>query len=146
MRERAAREQVEEAENGSALVAEVVVDRLGIDSGRREPGTEAVQRDDHCGEKNPAPQLRDAPRVRQPGEHAVLALAFRLLLVAGRLTELGGGVLRCGLRTELPRFLSPLRLAEHGDAAAGGFDLLAGDRRDRVGDDRQLRTQLAVAE
>jgi hypothetical protein len=46
LRERAAREQVEETEHGPALSAEVALDRLRVDAGRRDPGAEAVDGED----------------------------------------------------------------------------------------------------
>ena len=123
--ERAAREEVEQAEDGAALAAEVALDRLGVDARRRHPRAEPVEREDHRREEDPAAELRDAPGVGEPGEHP-----------ATPRRRSGSAGVSAGFRSAPA---SRARFFLRGSAgslsavarAAGGLDLLARGRRER---------------
>src|SRR5829696_6530734 len=157
--ERAAREDVQEAENGPALAGEVRVDGVRVDAGHRDPAPQPVEAEDHRREEHAMAELRDPPGVRQPGEHLFGLLGICIRGFLGR--TLGWFLGRCllsalgslGFGLFLGRRLRPARLAllfdrlaESGRGPACGLDLLPRRLREEVGGDAQLLLQVALAE
>src|SRR5207247_6616750 len=70
-RQRAAREDAQQAEDRAAASVEVVLDRLRVDPGSRDPRTQPVAREDGEREDDAATKLGDPPRVSEPGEQGV---------------------------------------------------------------------------
>src|SRR6185437_9578028 len=141
-------EDVQEAEQRAPARAEVVLDRRRVDAWRRDPGAEAVEREDEEREQDATPQLRDAPGVREPREHPLL-LAFlgrldRLVRCWAGLCLLDDVVVEVG-GDRLPRLHLRLALdgltAQPGNRTTGCFDLLPRRLRESMRRDGELLRQ-----
>ena len=64
-----AREEVQQAEQRAAAAVEVVRDLARVDARSRNPRAEAVDRQHRRREEEPAPKLRNPPRVGEPRQH-----------------------------------------------------------------------------
>ena len=162
LRERAAGEEVQQAEHGAALAAEVILDRLRVDARRRNPRAEPVDGEDQRREEDAVAQLGDAPGVGEPGEHLarpprrpaaprsaalVSAASSSALRLLRRLSASASAPpAASGLRLPALRLLRLRLAAEPGDRPAGLLDLLARARREEMRRDGELLRQVAVAE
>ena len=138
LRERASREEVEQAEDRAAAAREVVLDRLRVDARRGDPRAEPVDGEHRGREEHALAELRNPPGVREPREHLVSAQDQNprvRILVARRSLKASASRPLC-LWLSLSRLLSwSSSSAASGSAASGSASLvgldLAARRRGR---------------
>ena len=99
-----AREQGEQAEDAAGVTTEVVLNRGRVDAGSRHPRAQAVRREHGSGEEHPAPELRNPPRVGEPGKQELFpAFLLGLSRSFGRRCLSLGRALRLGFSLGLAR-------------------------------------------
>src|SRR6266540_389635 len=137
VRDRAAREEVEEAHDPGVLrLLLQVLDRVEVDERDRQVGADAVDPDDQQGEEDLVAQVGHPEHVPQPGEHG----GARPPLASGTPSLAVGQGVPLGRGTPLEWHRDAL------GAAAGGLDRACRRTRERVCAHRQRLRQLPAAE
>src|SRR5690606_17213533 len=100
--ERAAREQVDEAEDVVRGLLEERLHRLAVDARRRDRDADAVHREHPRGEQEALFELLDAQRVRESGAHSTTSKLPPWLSIAARADLLAACARTVSFRSRVP--------------------------------------------